>query len=238
MRLPQVARFRLGGAIAWTFVLLAVAGCTEARKKREPKATAPAASTAPAAGTATPGAAARAAEAGATAPAAASGSPAPAVAPGSTAPAAAPVTTSNPASASAPAVAAAAPVLVGLDPSRVTGKVKLSLSLPKPIRLGGFSFSATHDASRMTVAAPVTEAALQGYMCQSNLTPPGHIRFNCAGLVGEDRGGRLATFEVGHAGAAPTLADFQVTGLELVDDLATKVEGIAIVLAVEPLAAP
>ena len=208
-RLDRLARF--GG---WALVLLSVAACTQARRKRDKPATTEASA---------PAASAPAPEASAPAPAApvtaAPVTPAPAM----------PATTT-------PAPAGAATPRRGLDPARAKGTVRMTLTLPKTLRLGGFSLVATYDADKFAVAEPVTAPAMQGYMCQANLAVPGTIRFNCAGLVNEDRGGLVATFDVAHAGVAPTPADFQVTDFEIVDDLAQKVIGVSPVLAMEPVA--
>jgi hypothetical protein len=151
--------------------------------------------------------------------------------------ASAPAPSAPAASAPAPAAASApAPTRRGLDPVRAAGRVKLTLSLPGKLRLGGFSLTATYDPDKLIVSEPDQAEAMQGYMCQSNLAQPGLIRFNCAGLVGEDRGGLLATFPVAHAGAAPTAADVVIGEFEIVDDHARKIEGVRPVLAVEPIA--
>lgn len=169
--------------------------------------------------------------------------PAPAAPPAASAPAppAEPAPAPTPAAASAPAASAPgasapAPLRRGLDPQRAKGKVLLQIALDKPIRMGGFGFTATYDPERFAVAEPVKTKALDGYMCQANLAQPGVIRFNCAGLLSEDRGGPLASFEIAYARQAPTLQDIVVTKTELVDDLAQAVPSGLVVTIVPPAA--
>lgn len=109
-----------------------------------------------------------------------------------------------------------------------------AFKLPRPARLGGFSFTATWNPEDFTLGEPVPGDGLKGYMCQANVRQPGVLRWSCVGLVQEDRGGVLATFDVHYRDAPPTLASFQVTQNELVDDFGRGLPGLGLELAAAP----
>jgi hypothetical protein len=159
--------------------------------------------------------------------------PAPVAAP---APASVPPT---PVPAPAPApTPATAPAPAGLRPQDAKAHGTLVLTLPRTVQLGGFSFAATWDPAALSVGEPATEAALQGYMCQANVSVPGSLRYDCVGLPQDQRGGRLAVLPVHHAARPPRADDFAIVKNDVVDDMGRTLEGLHIELSVAPAAAP
>ena len=129
------------------------------------------------------------------------------------------------AKAAAPATAPATPpaVPVPLSAAEAKGTVTLQLALAGKMRLGGFALTATWDPAAYVIDEPKSDAALSGYLCQANVSVPGTLRYNCAGLPNEDRGGLLSTMVVRYRDKPPALSDFKVTQNEVVDDLGRTV---------------
>jgi hypothetical protein len=144
-------------------------------------------------------------------------------------PAAAPATT-PPATPATPA----APAVPGLRVEDAKGVATLQFSLDGKSKLGGFELTLTWDPSKFVVAEPKSDAALQGYMCQANVAVAGSLRYNCAGLPNEERGGVLSTVEVHYRDRAPTVADFKVEHDTVVDDMGNKVTDKRVELRIVP----
>ena len=133
-----------------------------------------------------------------------------------------------PTSAQAPPAAAKVPppAVQGLDPKDAKGMVRIGLQLPRPVRLGGFAYSATFDAQEFAMGNLEQPASLTGYLCQANTTTPGVVRLSCVGLPQEDKSGAVAVFPVHFRQRPPVAADFKVIGNELVNDLGAALEGV------------
>jgi hypothetical protein len=124
----------------------------------------------------------------------------------------------------------AAPVVKGLDPKDAKGTTKLNLELPKAVRLGGFAFVATFDPLAFALAEPEQGEAIQGYLCQANITVPGVLRHSCVGIPKAAQSGAIASLVIHYKDRPPRPEDFKVTQNELVDELGTPLPGLQLAI--------
>jgi hypothetical protein len=115
-----------------------------------------------------------------------------------------------------------------------TGSSDLALELSAPFDLAGFELHLAFDAAAFKAGQPVITDQLQGFMCAANPDIPGAFKYICASIPARKATGLLATVPIGWSGRPPTLADFTIEKVGLVDEEAEPAPaGTELVLRVE-----